>query len=344
MNACRFARTRALLAGVAVLPLWVSASAADVTGAGSTFVAPVMKTWVADYQRQSGQAVEYSAVGSSAGIKLVTDNSVTFGASDMPLESATLKADGLVQFPVAIGGVVPVVNIEGVKTGPLKLTGAVLADIFMGRVASWDDGAITALNPGLRLPHQRIVVVHRKDGSGTTYNFANYLSQVSDGWRSQMGAGMLVKWPVGLEARHNGGVADLVKRTPGAIGYVELAYVNFFNLTMVLVKNNSGAYVEPSSASFAAAAAGANWRSEPDFRVSVSDAPEPAAYPITAFTFVLIHANAAESPDAKAALDFFRWIVHSGQKQAVALGYAPLPAELVDRIGDYWLDRMGVAL
>ncbi len=338
---CRYG---SLLAGFALLPLCALSGAAESTGAGSTFVSRIMQSWITDYQKQSGKLVEYSPVGPAAGIRQVIDKAVTFGASEMPLDSATLKTNGLVQFPVAIGGVVPVVNIEGVRSGALKLTGPVLADIFLGKIVSWDAAAITALNPDLHLKHQAIVVVHRQDDSGATYNFVNYLSQVSESWRSQVGAGMLVNWPVGIEAKRNGGVADAVARTPGAIGYVESSFANFFNLAIALVRNNSGAYVEPSSASFAATAAGANWRSEPDFRVSVSDSPEPGAYPITVFTFILIHADANESPDSKAALDFFRWVLRSGQKQAAALGYAPVPNELVDRIGDYWLDRMGVAL
>jgi phosphate transport system substrate-binding protein len=336
-------RYRFILVCFAVLPLWAFARDPDFTGAGSTFVSPVMQGWMADYEKQSGRVIEYSAVGSSAGIKQITKNSVTFGTSDVPLDSAALKAEGLVQFPIAIGGVVVVANIDGVHSNRLRLSGPVLADIFLGNVASWDAGEITELNPGLHLPHLPIVVVHRQDGSGTTFNFVNYLSQVSDTWRKQVGTGMLVDWPVGVEAKKNGGVGDTVSRTRGAIGYVELAYAKFFNLAVALIKNKSGAYVDPTSESFGAAAAGVNWHTEPDFQVSVSDAPASAAYPITAFTFVLMHADASKSAGGREALDFFRWVVRSGQQQAITLGYAPLPSALAARIGDYWLDRMGVA-
>ena len=315
-----------------------SALAADVTGAGSSFVEPIMSRWSADYNKMTGDRINYQPNGSGAGITAIKSGTVDFGASDQPLGSAELAAAGLAQFPVVIGGILPVVNIPGVPAGKLRFTGALLADVFMGRVKMWNDPAIVKLNPGVRLPAAQIVVVHRADGSGTTYNLTHYLSQVSPAWKAGPGEGKTVNWPVGsVGGKQNAGVAQAVKQTPNAIGYVEYAYVVANRMSYALVSNAEGRFVQPNAASFQAAASRAPWEKASDFNLVMTNAPGPNAWPLTATTFVLVYKQpkADKAANAAAAMKFFRWAIEKGQPQAVALNYVALPPALVKRVNGY---------
>ncbi len=312
------------------------AAATNVTGAGSSFVFPLMSKWSADYHTATGNKINYQSIGSSGGIAQIKAGTVDFGASDKPLAADELKASGLIQFPVVIGGVVPVVNVAGVAPGQLKLTGALLADIFFGKVSQWNDAAIADLNPGLTLPDARITVVHRSDGSGTTFNFVNYLSKLSPMWQQQVGEGTSVQWPVGLGGKGNEGVAAYVKQVKNAIGYVELSYALQNKMAYTQVQNAAGQYVLPSATSFAAAAASADWTGAEDFNLVITNAPGAASWPISATVFVLMQAKAKDAERAKAARDFFAWGYANGREQAAALDYVPLPDALVSQIGAYW--------
>ena len=321
----------------ATLALSVSmAHAADITGAGSTFVYPVLSKWSATYNTKTGNKVNYQSIGSGGGIAQIKAGTVTFGASDMPLEPKELNAAGLKQFPVIIGGVVPVVNIDGVKPGALRLTGPVLADIFLGKITKWNAPEVQKLNPSLKLPDQRISVVHRSDGSGTTFNWADYLSKVSPEWKSKVGEGTSVSWPTGIGGKGNEGVAAYVKQIKGSIGFVELAYALQNKMSFTAVKNSAGNFVQPNAASFQAAAAGANWTKQPDFYNVITNAPGAQSWPITATTFVLMHQQPKNAKESKDALDFFKWSLENGQSEAKALDYIPLPANLVKQIETYW--------
>lgn len=313
-----------------------TATATNVTGAGSSFVFPLMSKWSADYHGATGNKVNYQSIGSSGGIAQIKAGTVDFGASDKPLAADELKAAGLIQFPVVIGGVVPVVNVAGIAPGQLKLTGALLADIFYGQVTHWNDPAIAALNPGVALPDAKITVVHRSDGSGTTFNFVNYLSKVSPMWRQKVGEGTSVQWPVGLGGKGNEGVAAYVKQVKNAIGYVELSYALQNKMAYTQVQNAAGQFVQPNAASFAAAAASAEWASAADFDLVITDAPGAASWPISATVFVLMQVNAKDAERANAALSFFQWGYANGREQAAALDYVPLPEALVAQIGAYW--------
>ena len=312
-----------------------------VTGAGSTFVNPVLSNWAADYManaRVSGGAkIVYQSVGSGAGIELIKARKVDFGASDKPLSPEELAKSGLGQFPVVIGGVVPVVNIPGVETGQIKFTGPLLADIFLGKVTHWNDPEIIALNPKLALPSAPITVVHRSDGSGTTFNWVNYLGKVSAAWQSKVGEGTTVNWPVGVGAKGNDGVAAAVKATPNAIGYVELTYVEPNHLTAGLVRNKAGRFVSASAESFQAAAEDVDWSPANDFNTLLTDAPGEKAYPIAASTFILAHKKPAVHAQNTAMLHLFQWALYEGQSDAAALGYVPLPKKLVLKIQTYWV-------
>ncbi len=312
------------------------AAATNVTGAGSSFVFPLMSKWSADYHTATGNKINYQSIGSSGGIAQIKAGTVDFGASDKPLAADELKASGLIQFPVVIGGVVPVVNVAGVAPGQLKLTGALLADIFFGKVSQWNDAAIADLNPGLTLPDARITVVHRSDGSGTTFNFVNYLSKLSPMWQQQVGEGTSVQWPVGLGGKGNEGVAAYVKQVKNAIGYVELSYALQNKMAYTQVQNAAGQYVLPSATSFAAAAASADWTGAEDFNLVITNAPGAASWPISATVFVLMQAKAKDAERAKVARDFFAWGYANGREQAAALDYVPLPDALVSQIGAYW--------
>ena len=316
--------------------LAADASAADATGAGASFVYPVMSQWSADYHAATGNTVNYQSIGSSGGIAQIKAGTVNFGSSDKPLPPAELAEHGLAQFPSVIGGVVPVVNVAGVESGAMKLTGELLADIFLGNVERWNDPRIAALNGGLQLPDSKITVVHRSDGSGTTFNFVNYLSKVSADWKAEVGEGTSVKWPTGIGGKGNEGVAAYVKQIKGGIGYVEMSYALQNRMAYTRLRNRAGEWVLPSDDSFSAAAASAEWADAQDFHLVMTDAPGQASWPITATNFILVHKQPEDVEGAKAARAFFEWVYANGDAQAAALDYVPLPDALVGQIEAYW--------
>jgi phosphate transport system substrate-binding protein len=330
----------ALLAGcaVAVMSLAsVGASfAADITGAGSTFIYPVFAKWADTYKTNTGIGLNYQSIGSGGGIKQIEANTVTFGATDKPLSDAELAKNGLVQFPMIMGGVVPIFNVQGVKPGQLILDAPTLANIYLGKITKWDDPAIKALNPSLTLPSQAIAVVHRSDGSGTTFNFTNYLGQGSQDWSDQVGSDTAVEWPVGVGAKGSEGVANTVKQTSGAIGYDEYAYAVQNNLTYADMKNAAGKVVAPSLDSFNAAAANANWANAKNFNLVITNQPGDASWPIAASTWVLIHAQPHDAVAAGAALKFFDWAYKNGKDEAKGLDYVAIPDNVVALIEKSW--------
>jgi phosphate transport system substrate-binding protein len=313
-----------------------AAHAADaVTGAGSSFVAPVVAKWAEAYNKATGNQINYQSVGSGAGIKQIKEKTVDFGASDMPLKDEDLTAAGLVQFPTVIGGVVPVIHVDGVKPGQLKLTGAVLADIYLGKVTKWNDAAITALNPGVKLPDAVISPVHRADGSGTSFIFTNYLSKISPEWKTKVGEGTAVNWPAtGLAGKGNEGVAQNVQRLPNSIGYVEYAYVKQSKMDYVQMKNQAGNFVEPDDQTFKAAAGGADWSKT--FYQVLTDQADKNAWPITGTTYVLMHTTQDKPAQATATLKFFDWAFANGDKAAADLDYVTLPESLKTTIHAKW--------
>ena len=331
-------KTRFISAALAALIASAAASAvaADITGAGSTFVYPILSKWSDSYNNATGTKVNYQSIGSGGGIAQIKAGTVVFGASDKPLTPAELTDAGLAQFPAVIGGVVPVVNIEGVEAGKIRFTGPLLADIYQGKVTKWNDPAIAQINPGLTLGDAAITVVHRSDGSGTTFNFVNYLSKVSPVWKSSVGEGTSVSWPVGVGGKGNEGVAAYVKQIKGSIGYVELAYALQNKMTYAAVQNSAGQFVQPSLASFQAAAAGADWKTSKDFFLVITNAPGAGSWPITASVFILVYKQPRNSAGTKAALDFFKWAYENGGAQAEQLDYVPLPKALVEQIEGYW--------
>lgn len=325
------------LAALAAMAFFgVAAQATDITGAGSTFIYPVLSKWSAAYVAKTGNHVNYQSIGSGGGIAQIEAGTVDFGASDKPLSEAELNKFGLGQFPAVIGGIVPVVNVAGVASGRLKLDGMTLAKIFMGEIKTWNDPAIATLNPGVKLPDGRITVVHRSDGSGTTFNFTNYLSKVDPQWKAKVGEGTAVQWPAGIGGKGNEGVAAYVKQIKGSIGYVEYAYALQSKMSYALLKNSSGKYVQPNLDSFAAAAATADWASAKDFNLVMTNAPGANAFPIAATTWVIMYKHPKNAERSKVALDFFKWSLEQGQAQAKSLDYVPLPNSLVQRIETYW--------
>ncbi len=309
---------------------------AEITGAGATFIYPLLSKWSADYNQQTGAKINYQSIGSGGGIAQIKAGTVDFGSSDKPLPSEELAEAGLAQFPSAVGGVVPVVNVEGIAPGQLRLTGPLLADIYLGKVKTWNDPAIAEANPGVALPSGKINVVHRSDGSGTTFNFVNYLSKVSPAWQAAVGEGTSVKWPTGVGGKGNEGVAAYVKQIKGSIGYVELAYATENQMSWTAMQNAAGAFVQPDAKSFAAAAASADWKSVKDFSLVITNAPGADAWPITATNFILMYKQPKDATRSRNALDFFKWALENGQPQADALHFVPLPAELVQQIEAYW--------
>jgi phosphate transport system substrate-binding protein len=312
------------------------AQATDVTGAGSSFVFPVISKWATDYSKSTDTKINYQSIGSGGGIAQIKAATVDFGASDAPLKAEDLKAGGLGQFPSVIGGIVPVINVEGIETGKLELSGKVLADIFQGKITKWNDPAIVALNKGLKLPETNITVVHRSDGSGTSFNFTNYLAKVSPDWKSAVGEGSAVQWPVGVGGKGNEGVAAYVKQIKGSIGYVEFAYAKTNNISYAKLENSAGKVVEPSAKAFAAAAATAKWEDAQDFNLIMTNAPGADAWPITATTWIIMYKEPKNAEKSAAAFDFFKWSLEKGQAQAESLDYVPLPKELVSKIENYW--------
>lgn len=310
--------------------------AANITGAGATFIYPLLSRWSADYNQQTGNKVNYQSIGSGGGIAQIKAGTVDFGSTDKPLSSEELAAAGLGQFPSAIGGVVPVINIEGIDAGKLRLTGALLGDIFLGKITAWNDPAIAAANPGAKLPTTKINIVHRSDGSGTTFNFSNYLSKVNAEWKGKVGEGTSVQWPSGVGGKGNEGVASYVKQIKGSIGYVELAYALQNKMSYVSLQNAAGNFVQPSAESFQAAAATADWANAKDFNLVITNAQGADSWPITATNFILMHKQPKDAKRSKDALAFFKWAFENGQPQAQSLDYVPLPAELVKQVEAYW--------
>jgi phosphate transport system substrate-binding protein len=312
-----------------------SATGAQITGAGSTFVYPVLSAWAADYQKQSGASINYQSIGSGGGISQVEAGTVDFGATDQPLKSDELSKNNLAQFPIIVGGIVPVVNIPGIDAGKLKLTGPILADIYQGKIKNWNDPAIVKINPGVNLPAAAIATVHRSDGSGTTFNFTHYLSQVSPAWKSGPGEGKTVSWVGGVGGKGNEGVAGYVKQLPNSLGYVEYAYVMQNHMAYALLQNAAGQFVAPSSDSFAAAAGTADWKHAQDFNLVMTNAPGPQAYPIAASTFILLPRQPKDKAKSGAAIAFFKYALEKGGDQAKKLDYVPLPGDLVQQIEGY---------
>jgi phosphate transport system substrate-binding protein len=313
----------------------------DVTGAGASFPAPLYAKWAADYHRATGNRINYQSIGSSAGLKQIEAKTVDFGASDAPLKDDELKSKGLVQFPMVIGGIVPVVNLAGIAPGQLKLNGTLLGDIFLGKITVWNDPAIVALNPQLKLPGTAITVVRRADGSGTSFGFTHYLAEVHPGWKAAVGEGTTVNWPVGLGGKGNEGVATFVARLPGAIGYVEYAYVKQNKMNYVQLQNRAGQFVSPSEASFRAAAAGADWRSS--FYQILTNQPGAEAWPITSATFILMHRASEKPAQNAAALAFFDWAYKNGDALATALDYVPMPTSVKETVMKSWQSIAGSA-
>ena len=321
-------------AALAALSFTVASHAQEITGAGATFPAPVYSKWAADYHKATGVKVNYQSVGSGAGIKQIDSKTVDFGASDMPQTDEVLKQKGQIQFPTVIGGTVPVINIKGIAPGQMKLDGQVLGDIFLGKITKWDDPAIKALNPGLPLPDAAIAPVRRADGSGTTFNFTNYLSRVHPEWKAKVGEGTAVNWPVGAGGKGNEGVAAFVARLPNSIGYVEYSYVKQNKMTYTLMKNRDGVYVAPDDDTFKAAAAGADWNKS--FYQLITDQPGKNSWPITTATFILMNVKQDKPANATETFKFFSWAYKNGDKIAADLDYVPMPDSVMAAIQKVW--------
>ncbi|HWE79486.1 MAG TPA: phosphate ABC transporter substrate-binding protein PstS [Pseudolabrys sp.] len=327
-------------AGVVALALHAPASAAEITGAGSTFVYPILAKWADAYKKATGIGLNYQSIGSGGGIKQITNKTVTFGASDMPLTPQDVAKNGFVQFPVINGAVVPVVNLDGIKPGELTLDGPTLAKIYMGEIKKWDDPAIKKLNPAVKLPSNAIAVVHRSDGSGTTFIWTNYLSKVSPDWKSKVGVNTAVEWPVGIGAKGNEGVANNTAQTKGSIGYVEYAYAKQNKMTYTHMINQAGKSVAPTSEAFQAAASGAKWGEAKDFYVILTNAPGDKAWPIAGSTFILMHTTPQNAEATTDAIKFFAWGYKNGKQMAADLDYVPMPDNVVALIEKTWKDRI----
>ena len=312
------------------------AMAAEITGAGATFPYPVYAKWAEAYKAQSGVSLNYQSIGSGGGIKQINAKTVDFGASDMPLKEDELTKAGLVQWPMIMGGIVPVVNIAGIKAGEMKINGQVLSDIYLGKITKWNDPAIARLNEGLKLPDQAIAVVHRSDGSGSTFLFTDYLSKVNKEWKEKVGCNSSVEWPVGLGGKGNEGVANFTSQTPGSIGYVEYAYALQNKLAFVLMNNHDGNYVKPDSKTFQSAAANADWAKAPGLYLVLTDQPGKESWPITGASFILMHKAQAHPDRAKDVLKFFKWSFTNGGKMAEELDYVPMPDPVVKMVEAMW--------
>ena len=319
------------------------ASGTDLTGAGATFPYPIYAKWADAYKAQAGVGLNYQSIGSGGGIKQIRAKTVDFGASDMPLQQEELDKDGLLQFPAIIGGVVPVVNLDGVSPGQLRLTGGVLADIYLGKIANWNDPAIASLNPDLKLPMTAITVVRRADGSGTTFLFTSYLSHVSSEWRSKVGESTSVAWPTGVGGKGNEGVAAYVQRIKGAIGYVEYAYAKKNKMAHTQLKNRDGQWVQPDADTFAAAAANARWETAPGFYQVLTEQPGAKSWPIAGASFILIYRVPADAAKTTEVLKFFSWAFKSGGRMASDLDYVPLPASVVRLMENTWRSQVKTA-
>ncbi|MEO6976259.1 MAG: phosphate ABC transporter substrate-binding protein PstS [Gallionella sp.] len=328
--------------------VFVAAHAADITGAGATFPYPIYAKWAEAYKQVSKVDMNYQSIGSGGGIKQIKAKTVDFGASDMPLSAEDLQKEGLMQFPAIMGGVVPIVNLEGVAPGQLKLTGEALAAIYLGKVTKWNAVEITSLNPGVKLPATDITVVHRADGSGTSFVFTDYLSKVSPEFKSTVGAGTAVKWPVGVGGKGNEGVAANVQRIRNSIGYVEYAYAKKNKIAHTQLKNHDGHLVQPDEESFKAAAAGADWAKTPGFGIVLTNQPGKDSWPMTSASFILLHKKQADAAKAREVLKFFDWSYKNGSKMAAELDYVAMPAAVVKLVQDAWkkelTDNLGKAI
>ncbi|MDP3654263.1 MAG: phosphate ABC transporter substrate-binding protein PstS [Rhodoferax sp.] len=331
-----FSFDRAVLAVLATTSLSFAGavSAQEITGAGASFPAPIYSKWASDYYKATGVKVNYQSIGSGGGIKQIDAKTVDFGASDAPLKDEELAKKGQIQFPTVIGGVVPVINVKGIEPGQLKLSGQVLGDIYLGKVARWNDAAIKALNPTLALPDAAIAQVRRADGSGTSFLFTNYLSKVNADWKAKVGEGTAVNWPVGAGGKGNEGVAAFVGRLPNSIGYVEYSYVKQNKMNYAIMQNASGAFVAPDDVAFKAAAAGADWSKS--FYQILTNQPGKESWPITGATFILMHTKQDKPASATETLKFFSWAYKNGEKTAADLDYVPMPKAVVTSIEKLW--------
>ncbi|MCE5180221.1 MAG: phosphate ABC transporter substrate-binding protein PstS [Betaproteobacteria bacterium] len=340
----KFQLGKTLVASAALaLTLSPAAFAAEITGAGATFPFPIYAKWAEAYKAKTGTGMNYQSIGSGGGIKQIIAKTVDFGASDMPLKPEVLDKEGLMQFPAVMGGVVPTVNLADMGAGQLKLTGTVLADIFMGKIKKWNDPAIAALNKGTALPDQAITVVHRSDGSGTTFIFTNYLAKVSAEWKDKVGNDAAVSWPAGVGGKGNEGVASYVQRIKGSIGYVEYAYALQNKMNYAQLQNKDGQFVKPEEEAFKAAAANAHWDKAPGFYEILTDEPGKASWPITGATFILMHKNQDKPANAMEVLKFFDWAYSNGGKMALELDYIPMPDSVTKLIRNAWTAKIKAA-
>jgi phosphate transport system substrate-binding protein len=327
-------KMKSLIAAIGLSAVAVTSFAADITGAGATFPFPIYAKWAEGYKAATGTGMNYQSIGSSGGIKQIRAKTVTFGATDAPVKGEELDKDGMVQFPAIIGGTVPVINLEGFKPGELRVTGPVLAEMFLGKISKWNDAKLAALNPGKKLPSETITIVHRADGSGTTFNWTDYLTAVSKEWADTVGKGAAVKWPAptSVGGKGNEGVAANVNRVKGSLGYVEYAYVKKNNMNFMQIQNADGKYVSPDDLTFAAAAASADWFSVPGMGVSMVNAKGANSWPVSTASFILMYKNPADKAAAAEALKFFDWSFKNGKKMAADLDYVALPDSLTDQI------------
>ena len=325
---------------IAAAALALPASAADISGAGATFPYPIYAKWADAYKKETGIGLNYQSIGSGGGIKQIMAKTVSFGATDMPLKAEQLAKDGLIQFPTVLGGVVPVINVDGIKPGEITIDGPTLAKIFLTEIKSWNDPAIQKLNPSVKLPAQPIVVVHRSDGSGTTFLFTDYLSKVSPAWKDKVGASTAVEWPGGLGAKGNEGVANNVAQTKGSIGYVEYAYAKQNKMNFAKMINKDGKTVAPTAEAFMAAAANANWEGTPGFGVVLTNEAGASTWPLAGATFILLHKQPTKPADVAEALKFFAWAYSKGDQMALDLDYVPMPDKTVSAIQKVWADEV----
>lgn len=340
----RTAVMRAWLLGVLLVVTGTSVATAaeikQINGAGASFPYPIYGKWAAAYNKATGVRVNYQSIGSGGGIKQVKAGTVDFGASDAPLTKQALDAAGLMQFPMVVGGVVPVINLPGIKPGSLKLTDEVLADVFLGKIKHWNDPALKELNPQLSLPARPIMVVHRSDASGTTWIFSNYLSKISPSWKETVGNGTAVSWPTGIGGKGNEGVASYVARLEGGIGYVEFAYVLQNHMNYILLRNRAGRFIKPTIETFQAAAADADWAHAPGFHVVLTNQPGTQSWPISGASFILLHKEQRNVATARTMLSFFDWSFKHGDSVAKALGYVPLPQGVVEQVENAWTNKL----
>jgi phosphate transport system substrate-binding protein len=329
-----------LIVGASAAVAFTTAAAADMTGAGATFPYPIYAKWAEQYKAATGNGLNYASVGSGAGIKQIKAKTVDFGASDMPLKAEDLEASGLLQFPAIMGGVVAVVNLDGIAPGQLKLTGQVVGDIYLGKITKWNDAAIAALNPGVKLPADDITVVHRADSSGTSFLFTDYLSKTNAEFKTTVGANSAVKWPTGVGGKGNEGVAANVQRIKGAIGYVEWAYAKKNKIAHTQLKNKDGVFVQPDDENFKAAAANAEWTKTPGFGVVLTDQAGKTSWPITGVSFILMYKQQADAAKGKEVVKFFEWAFANGDKSAVELDFVPLPDTVVKQVQATWKQNL----